>query len=203
MEKIFAHFSKLINHALKLDPQLPPKLSALSGKVIALEFCVVNITCYLSIQADQSISLTVQAPEQVDLRIAGTPFSFLRLLVTQQTPFRPSDFDISIHGNIEMAQTLQEIAQTIDIDWAGHLAKYTGDIAAHRIEQSVKGLFSFGQRAKDKLQQDVTEYLQEEVRYLPTATECDTLFDAIDTIRSDVARIDAKIKRLQLPAEKL
>ena len=46
------------------------------------------------------------------------------------------------------------------------------------------------------LAQDITEYLQEEARWLPTRTEVNYFLNDIDELRSDVDRVDARIQRL-------
>ena len=49
----------------------------------------------------------------------------------------------------------------------------------------------------DTFGRDITEYLQEESRYLPQQDEVNKFLAAVDVLRNDVERLDARVKRLQ------
>ena len=50
---------------------------------------------------------------------------------------------------------------------------------------------------------NVTEYLQEETRNLPTRIETNHFFSAVDNVRTDSDRLEARVQRLLLKRHKL
>ena len=49
----------------------------------------------------------------------------------------------------------------------------------------------------EAMQENVSEYVQEESRVLPAQAEADMLFDDVDTLRADYDRLEARVKRIQ------
>ena len=85
----------------------------------------------------------------------------------------------------------------LDIDWEEQLSKLTGDIIAHQLGNAARHgrrAFRFG---LDTLEKDSGEYLQEELRLLPTRIETENFSDEVSRISMDVDRLAARLKRLQ------
>jgi ubiquinone biosynthesis protein UbiJ len=103
---------------------------------------------------------------------------------------------VEIDGDVELGTKLQRIFERLDIDWEEHLSRLTGDIVAHQLGNTVRGFFAWGRRAADHLGHDVADYLQEENETLPVAWEVEEFIQGVDTLRSDVDRLEARVKRL-------
>ncbi|MCK4586952.1 MAG: hypothetical protein KAU29_06400, partial [Gammaproteobacteria bacterium] len=82
-------------------------------------------------------------------------------------------------------------------DWEEHLSHVTGDIVAHKMGNLVRGIFSWSKNTTEILGQDAAEYLQEESRELPNRREVDGFLKNIDTLRSDVDRMEMRVSRLK------
>ena len=89
------------------------------------------------------------------------------------------------------------MVEKLEIDWEEHLSRLTGDIIAHQIGNTVRGLFRWGERSAEHLGQDAADYLQEETDILPVPWEVEGFIEEVDTLRSDIDRLEARVKRLQ------
>ena len=82
-------------------------------------------------------------------------------------------------------------------DWEEQLSHLVGDAAAHQVGNLVRDTLQWGAKSVDTLGRDLTEYLQEESRQLPQRDEVNKFLAAVDVLRNDVERLDARVKRLQ------
>jgi ubiquinone biosynthesis protein UbiJ len=80
--------------------------------------------------------------------------------------------------------------------WEEQLSHITGDIIARQIGNVARLSGKFISDSRNTLEQDVSEYLQEEARLLPTHTEVNDFLEDVDQLRSDVDRLNARIERL-------
>ncbi|MFO7593756.1 MAG: SCP2 sterol-binding domain-containing protein [Pseudomonadota bacterium] len=190
-----AALEQALNAALALDPKTGERLRRMEGKVIALELSGIGLTLYLQ-PADGGLRLMGHFDGQVDATLRGAPLSMLRMSGgrTGEGMFRGG---VEIDGDVEPATRFQRILEKLDIDWEEHLSRLTGDIVAHQIGNAVRGLFRWGQRSGEHLGDDLADYLQEEQEVLPVGWEVDEFIEHVDTLRSDVDRIEARVKRLQ------
>jgi len=83
------------------------------------------------------------------------------------------------------------------IDWEEVLAQNIGDIPAHQAGRLLRGSLDWIMSTRGKLREDIGEYLQEEVRLLPSRNEIEAFMDDVSKTRSDVDRLEARIQRLE------
>jgi ubiquinone biosynthesis protein UbiJ len=72
-----------------------------------------------------------------------------------------------------------------------------GDVAARQVAGFARGLLDWGRKAGDSLATNVSEYLQEEGRDLPTRTETEEFLADVDRLRDDAERLEARLARLE------
>jgi ubiquinone biosynthesis protein UbiJ len=72
-----------------------------------------------------------------------------------------------------------------------------GDVAARQVANVARGLLDWGRRASGSFAGSVAEYLQEEGRDLPTRTEVEEFLSAVDRLRDDAERLEARLVRLE------
>ena len=190
-----AGLEQALNAALALDPKTLERLSRLQGRVIAVELKGTGIR--LLLQPDRNgLRLMGHYDGLVDTTLRGAPFALLRMSSgrTGEGMFKGG---VEIDGDVELGQQIQRVFEKLDIDWEEHLSRLTGDIVAHQIGNTVRGLLNWGERAADHLGKDTTDYLQEETDILPVSWEVEEFIEQVDTLRSDVDRMEARVKRLQ------
>jgi ubiquinone biosynthesis protein UbiJ len=72
-----------------------------------------------------------------------------------------------------------------------------GDAAAHGVGEFVRGIGRWGREAGSTMQQNVGEYLQEEIRAVPGRHEVEAFRQDVRTLRDDVARFEARLNQLE------
>ncbi len=184
-----------LNYYLHLDPETLKRLGRLQDKVIAIELRGLDTTFY-ALPGSYGLRLHSSWEDPVDTTISGTPLAMTRMGLGDSSRALFSG-DVTISGDVETGQQFKRILDSIDIDWEEQLANFTGDMIAHRTGNLVRDGLQWGRQLLDSLQQDVTEYLQEESRILPGRTEITPFMDEVDRLRDDTERLEARIKRLQ------
>ena len=91
----------------------------------------------------------------------------------------------------------QAVLNAMDIDWEENLSTLTGDVIAHQLGNMAKRTGQAIRYSRDTLEKDIGEYLQEELRMLPTRIETENFSAAVTRISIDADRLNARIKRLQ------
>jgi ubiquinone biosynthesis accessory factor UbiJ len=104
---------------------------------------------------------------------------------------------VEISGDTHLGHQFGEFMAGLDIDWEEQLSRLTGDVIAHEIGNAARGLLDWGSRQTRTFEQNLQEYLQEELRMTPSRLEIEPFLADVDRLRDDVERLDARISRLQ------
>jgi ubiquinone biosynthesis protein UbiJ len=190
----------LLNQALRLDSPSLQSLSQLAGKIIRVELAGLDI--HLTLFPDnQGIIILNDYQGAVDVRINGAPFSLLHLFL-EEHPLLANHPEITITGEINTAQQLLQLIKGLDIDWEEHLAQWVGDMPAHQLNAWLREGQDYAHERFASLQLNLTEYLQQETRYLPSPLEVEEFLNGADELRDDLARLEQRLQRLHqyLPA---
>jgi ubiquinone biosynthesis protein UbiJ len=190
-----ATLEQALNAAIALDPKTVERLARLQGRVIAIELKGTGIRLVMAPGAE-GVRLMGHFDGEVDTTLRGAPFALLRMSTGRAGEGMFSG-EVEIDGDVELGQQVQRVFEKLDIDWEEHLARLSGDIIAHQIGNTVRGLFSWSKRSAEHLGEDTADYLQEETETLPVPWEVEEFIEQVDTLRSGVDRIEARVKRLQ------
>ena len=187
---------RLIEAALELDPETRHALARLSGRVVDLDVTGVGV---LRLRIDGERVHVGPRDETVDADVAvrGTPLSLLRFAFADDRERLILGEEVSLRGDIALATRLQQIVARMDVDVEEALAQRIGDIPAHELSRTLRGLGDWMRAAGTALLADVSEYLRYEAAVTPVAEEVERFSDAVDAIRDDVERLEARIGRLE------
>ncbi|MGM0593574.1 MAG: ubiquinone biosynthesis accessory factor UbiJ [Pseudomonadota bacterium] len=190
-----AGLEQALNAALALDEKSARRLQRLDGKVVAVELSGTGLRLHMQPTGNR-LRLMGHYGGEADTTLRGAPFSMLRMGLgrTGEGLFKGG---VEIDGDVELGTRFQQIFEKLDIDWEEHLSRLTGDIIAHQLGTTVRGLFAWGERSAEHLGEDIADYLQEERDALPVGWEVEHFIAAVDTLRSDTDRLEARVKRLQ------
>lgn len=195
---IAAALDAAINRYLALDPEACARLGKLEGRIIALELRGLDTTICLRIHTT-GISV-VQTPDTVpDTILRGTPFGMLRLALGSNAASTLFSGTVEIEGDVDTGQAFKSLLDDVDIDWEEQLSGLTGDIIAHQLGNLARMAGGWLQHARTTLEQDLSEYLQEELRVVPTRIEIDNFCADVDRLVMDLDRMEARIRRLPSP----
>lgn len=184
-----------INGVLKLDPDTVNRLGRLAGKVIAIEFKGLDISLYL-IPVEGGLNVFGRFDGEPDAVLRGAPLSMMRMGLEKQAADSFFHGDVEIQGDVELGQEFRDILDGLDLDWEEQLSMITGDMVAHKVGEFVRGAMAWGKKAVETLGQDVAEYVQEESRDVVNQFELEGYMSQVDALRTDVDRMEARIKRL-------
>ena len=187
---------KAIQHALSLDESMPAKLQALDGKTLEIIISPLQVNFFISFVRG-NLTLLPSFQGQPDTVIRSSPLGLIRLSLLPASKVRSLFNDkIKLSGDVELGQKVKELFDGIDIDWEGHLARFTGDVVAYQVGSFVRQGLSFKRQIKDSLRTNITEYLQEESRLFPPREEVADFFKDIDALSLQVERIAARVDSL-------
>ncbi len=189
-------FEKMLNTYLLLDPASKKRLADLAGKVIVLEFQPINVKIFW-LPNTEGIQLTNQFSGPIDVTLQGSPLDFIRLSATSQDNAKLFASGITVTGNTDVAQEFRALFANLDIDWEEQLSHFTGDVVAHQTGNLIRALCNWAKQTSTTIQQNLTEYMQEEARWLPTREELQDFFTGIDKTRDDVERATLRIAQLK------
>ncbi|HAT8178162.1 TPA: hypothetical protein JA361_01520 [Legionella pneumophila] len=185
-----------INQAMKLDEQMPQKLEKLDGKTLEMVITPLNVNFYIRFKEGE-MQLLHRIDGRPDTIIHSNPIGLIRLSLLPASKARSLFNDkIRISGDIELGQNIKKLFDEIDIDWEGHLAHFTGDVVAHQIGSFVRKGLEFKNQFSTSMQQNITEFLQEELRIFPSRNELEDFFAEVDELVLSVDRLQAHINYL-------
>ncbi|HHH44887.1 MAG TPA: sterol-binding protein [Gammaproteobacteria bacterium] len=180
---------------LKQDPDVLRHCAALEGKVIAVDITGLDLSLYFMPDAT-GILVSSRYEGEPDTRLRGSPFGFARLALDTREDVLFEGI-VDIQGDTETGQQFQDLLSAVDLDWEEMLSRFTGDVIAHQAGELVRSTRQWLAHGRDTLQQDLSEYLQEEAHLLPTRVETGYFLADVDRLRADIDRLAARIHRLQ------
>ncbi len=185
-----------LNTALHLDEETFRKLARFNGKVIAIELQGLELNLYL-LPGPDGISLISQYDGVPDTTLSGTPLALAKMALGPDASQVLFAGKVTIHGDVETGQGFKRLLDELDIDWEEQLARYTGDIAAHKLGNLFRATSTWGLQALDILGRDAAEYLQQEGQDLPLPTEVRQFIHEVDDLRDGTARLESRLARLR------
>lgn len=182
----------IVNRALALDPEVRAELQQFEHKAIQLQFAEWPDPLFVIVQA-QEIQLLTHYDGQVDTVIKGTVPAMIRVAIEQRLQPSSRLTGLVIEGDMELAADCARLLRKFRIDWEEVLAKFVGDMAAHQVGEVARSFATWGRDASSSFAQDVSEYLQEEIRLVPPAEELRDFYQDVDKLRDDVERFAVKV----------
>jgi ubiquinone biosynthesis protein UbiJ len=172
---------------------MPTKIMALEGKVLKIIIAPLDVYFYIHFNLSQ-MELLDEYAEPVDTTIHSNPLGLIRLSLLPASKARSLFNDkIRLSGDVETGQQVKQLFDELDIDWEGHLAHFTGDVVAHQIGSLFHKARGFTAQFGESMRLNTKDYLQEELRVLPTQAELNDFFQDIDTLSLRVERLQARM----------
>ncbi|MDZ7839954.1 MAG: SCP2 sterol-binding domain-containing protein [Gammaproteobacteria bacterium] len=195
MSILFDPLQAAVRRALEFDPDTRERIRELDGRVVEVVFTGLEQT--LCVAIDQGAVLFCRTAErEPDLRLTGTPIAFARYVMAPDR-VEITESGIKIEGDIGLAQRFTGILRRLDIDWEEWASRYVGDVLAYRAGRFAEEFRGWARHGSRQFRQDVSEYLQEELRVLAPRERVTRLMNDVDTTRSDVERLEQRIRRLR------
>ena len=184
----------------KINSQITTRTSAkkisqeLEGKILSIQikntshfFNVIMISNELNLHTNK---------ENFDVQISGSLISFTNLLRDNSSDAL-RDGSIGINGDVAVAQKFQKLFEMIKPDIEEELSHVVGDVMANNIVKFSKKTGDWMLNTRDILQENIKEYLQEEIKLMPSKYEFNFFSKEVSKIRDDIERLEKKINEFQ------
>lgn len=142
-----------------------------------------------------SLKLERDAAMEASATVTGSPVSLLALAgPSAEDVLRRQD--VRIEGDAEVAQRYRELLTLLGPDIEDELARVIGDSPAHQVFRFARTALQFGERAARTTVRNTAEFFAHESRDLVPRAEAEDFFGAVDRLREDLDRLDARISVL-------
>ena len=193
---VISGLESTINRYLRLDADAAARMAQLDGKCIALDLRGLDLKLFI-LPGEQEVRLKDRFEGEAVTVLRGTPLSMVHLGLGGNSEKTLFSGDVLIEGDVETGQAFKAILDEMDIDWEEQLSNLTGDFIAHRLGNAVRHVRSSLQHGRTTLEQDISEYLQEELRVLPSRIETENFSASVSQVGMGMERLEARVKRLQ------
>ena len=194
LERLLRPVVGMVNRQIRAKTPARELCRELDGQVVAVRVRDTAMAMYFQIGPDELELL--RHPVDPDVTITGSLFT-LAALAGQPGEAALRDGSIDLTGDPETAQAFQQLMTYGRPDLEEELSGLVGDVAAHGLGDLARRIGRWGTGARATMEQNITEYLQEESRALPSRYEVDRFRESVNTLRDDVDRLAAKIQRLE------
>jgi ubiquinone biosynthesis protein UbiJ len=199
-QAITATLEQLLNQLLKLDPDSHIGLKKLSGK--SLQVRIKELPWPLLFSFSERVDIrtldsTLAADHAMaDCLIELDLHSLPKLQDSSQLTQLIQQQQLTLVGDIYVAQTFSALIKELHIDWEEQLSQYTGDVLAHQTFSTMRTLFDDAQNAMKQGSTQLFAHLSQADSVTITGTEMNQFSDQVNDLRSDLDRLSARIELL-------
>jgi ubiquinone biosynthesis protein UbiJ len=169
-------------------------LMELEGRSLAIQVTGAPFTLYLTAMPGRLA---------VDRRLDGLPDASLEGSVVAMAQLAGGDArdtlrrgQVRFGGDGEVGERFQALLEAARPEWEEELSRLTGDVAAHHLGQGLRTLQEFGRRGMQRIGREMADYLQQDQGQVASREDVAGFVDAVDRLRDDVARLEARLERL-------
>ena len=167
----------------------------LEGRTFALRVADSALAMYVTVD-DHRLVMSGDYVAEPDVVATGSLLSLARLAgPAGEDLVRDGAVDFS--GDAVIANRFRKLLRYGQPDFEDELSAVIGDAASHGIGELVRGVAGWTRDAHATMQQNIGEYLQEESRAVPGRYEADAFRDDVNKLRDDVARFEARLRKLE------
>ncbi|MCH8506999.1 MAG: SCP2 sterol-binding domain-containing protein, partial [Ectothiorhodospiraceae bacterium] len=185
--------SRGISQLIRLDPEGLERLAALDGRSLAIDLETTGLRLLATFGADGLQLRAASEEDHPDATIRGKPADMLALARDPEAGGGAVHFS----GDLGLVRSVRTLFARLDGDWEEQIARVLGDIPAHQLGRLARSTLQWLRDSHRSLETNLAEYLTEERRTLPTAAEVEIYLSAVDRLREDADRMQARIRRLE------
>lgn len=198
LETLLRPVADIVNRQIRMKTPARELCAELDGRVVAVRLRDTALALYFLVEAG-SIRPRGEFDGEPDVVITGS-LPALAKLAGRAGEQAVRDGSLELAGDADIARMFQQLLQHGRPDLEEELAGAVGDAAAHGLGRFARSLGEWGRQARSTFEQNVTEYLQEESRALPSRHEGEAFRRDVETLRDDVERLEARLRRLESTA---
>jgi ubiquinone biosynthesis accessory factor UbiJ len=179
-----------LNHLLKAEPWARERLIPFAGQTVELRAAFMPRAGLL---IEEGGTVRAAPPGAVPALVvslgAEAPIALLR---GEEHLMRA----VQVSGDPLLAEAVMALVRHLRWDAEEDLSRVMGDIAAHRVAQTVRSFAAWQADAGSRLAQSIADYLTEEQQLLLQQPEHDAFAAEVGRLRDAVERLDKRIRQL-------
>jgi len=187
---------KIINSALKADPDAIAKIACLENQVIEINCDDWQMRFYI-ICGKQELQFEKKYHGAPNTIIKGTLNHFLHLFIKGADTQTAFHYPVDIEGDTHNIEILRNTFKNLDLDFEEKLSQLLGDTLAHRIFSKIKNTKKSLGNAGKKIIDQTKEYIYFEAKSLATRKQVEQFYNDIAKLRDDVERAEAKVNLIE------
>jgi ubiquinone biosynthesis protein UbiJ len=189
----------LLNKALALDPDLPGEIAALDDRSITLTWSGPEWAMRIRVDGDR-LRVGPVADGGSDLDLRATLSGLIGLLRPEASKRLPAG-RVQVAGDVELMRRIEQLGRRFDPDWDAALAERLGPVLGPQLARHLRDAFAWIGSSARGFTESAAEYVQEESGDVVAGHELDEFGAAVDRLRDDVERFEARLQRLSRQRE--
>lgn len=181
-----------LNRLLNRSPGATEQLRHHAGQVVRFDTGFKQ----WDVQIADDGALRETVTESPDALINLPPSLLARLPFSGRNALRDADF----RGDPALLHTLDKVFGDLSWDVEADLAPLIGESAAHRAMTTGRDVLRTVRHAAVSLQGNVSEYIVEEIELMARKVDVNRFNQEVDALVDEVARLEARIRRLDAPS---
>lgn len=174
-------------------PEVRARCATLAGKLVVVELTDLDLEFCIRPRAG-GLDVTQEGAAEADARIRGNSIDLLRMARGGRAG---SDGAVQVSGDAELVQDLRALLRDAGWDPEERLAQWVGDVPAHELGRLARGARAVASDIGWRLAGMGSEFFKYETHDLPRPDEVEEFVAAVDRLRDDVARAEARVKGLK------
>lgn len=185
-----------LNRTLRLEPEVLDDLSRLDGSVLG--FTVEGFNWDFFVECiPNGVRVLPTFERRADVHVRGGAVGYAQLASQLRRGETTLPQGLRVEGDAERLHRFAALLRRIGFDPAELVARYTGDGAAQRLLGGLKSFFGWGESTAKTMARNTAEYLREETYDLARKVDVEEWSAAVETLRDDVARLEARLNHLE------
>ena len=177
----------ILNHLLSQNDWMQTRLVNHKNKVVVIEISGLKIILKID---ENGLLHSLNDSEEFDCIIKLTINDFINQLINKNKG------NISIKGDLELANQVSQVLKKIEWDVEEDLSKYIGDKPAIQVTKVLKKIVTNSQKNIGNITGALLEYWQEENKILTKKINVEIFNSEVDKIVEDTERLEAKIEMI-------
>lgn len=187
-----------LNRLIAHDAHTSERVSEFDGKVIeilveGLAVCVI----FRSAKIKLNLASSQELMRPADATLAGSAAALFGLATQPANKRALSNPALTVSGDAGLVQALYHLVSSLDLRLEDYLAPFMGDIVANEARRVSAELHDWREDGFSALTSSLDDYLAEEIRLVPTASEAVELRDGIDSMRLRLDRLEARLRQAE------
>ncbi|MFP5426100.1 MAG: SCP2 domain-containing protein [Gammaproteobacteria bacterium] len=184
-----------LNRILRMDSTALPRLAALEGKVIAIDCVQPALQLYI-LPDEDGLMLAAHWEGEADCTLRAPAGSLVQLALAKDKSAVLHSPQVQLHGDSAVLLDLVAVLQDLELDWEYELSRWLGPVPTAMLAGHLRLRARWTRQGLARFSQNLSEYLAEESRTLVGRREAEAAFSELDTVKIDIERLEARIRRL-------